>query len=405
MRRWLLALAIAVVASSMATASASAYSAPGPRWPGGTIRFHESLPKSYNWSLKKAVKTWNTSGVRIKFRKVKKRAKAQVTVGFGQTNGYQGYASVGYQPRAFVHLAGRGRLPKENRVSTGMIIAHELGHVMGLDHTKPGGCRLMEAVIEYQCYDARPGFYRCRWLSKDDVRGALRLYGGKAKRLPKKNCLLEPRPPALDGVRITGGEFVETPLTVDWSVPKGVRKGSKVSVGLYDASRCSGDKKATQYYGDEVPVRQGRWSDSGYADEGSFCVEARIVNKYGLAGPPTRIPLTRTYQPTPPPLIGDMVEYPDYYNDYVVEASVSEGAYLAVTYAPSGRCVTDYAAAESSGVVEGGFAYADEAAPGRWWVSGVPPGRSCLSFFAVAFDGGPSGPVTREIDHVDRPAE
>jgi hypothetical protein len=38
-------------------------------------------------------------------------------------------------------------------------------------------------------------------------------------------------------------------------------------------------------------------------------------------------------------------------------------------------------------------------------VSGVPPGRSCLSFFAVAFDGGPSGPVTREIDHVDRPAE
>ncbi|MCB0900469.1 MAG: hypothetical protein KDC40_16790, partial [Actinobacteria bacterium] len=95
--RRLAAVAIGVFLALGIATPAQAYNAPGPRWPGTTIRYFETLPKSYDWSLREATKAWNRSGARVKFRQVKSRPKAQVVVGFGDTHGYAGYASIGLQ--------------------------------------------------------------------------------------------------------------------------------------------------------------------------------------------------------------------------------------------------------------------------------------------------------------------
>jgi hypothetical protein len=383
---------LAAGAVVLSAAPAAAYDAPGPRWPGSTIRFHETLPKSYDWSLRRAVATWNTSGARLRLREVKSRSRAQVSVGFGDTFGYGGYATVGRQPGAYVRLSGRGRLDPDSRVMTGAVIAHEFGHVLGLDHVESRGCRLMEPVIESRCIDAPPGYYRCRWLSEDDVRGAVRLYGGSVKKLSRKYCLLEPKPPRLAGVRVAGGPHPQVPVTVEWEPSRTARKGSFVVVAVYAASRCSGDERALQYGRGNVRPRVGTWTAPlGQFPPGDYCVEVRVVNRYGLEGPETRVPLALTRAPTPAPVIGEFAEYPEPYTDYLVRVDLPADTYLEVAASASGRCATSLDRAQLVSAYQQG--------EGLWALYGVPPGPSCLSFFAVANDGGTSTPVTREVVH------
>ena len=68
LRRMLVLVVAAVVAAMVAAtvAPAAAYNAPGPRWPGKTIRYYDTLPKNWDWSVQQAVRTWNRSGVNMK---------------------------------------------------------------------------------------------------------------------------------------------------------------------------------------------------------------------------------------------------------------------------------------------------------------------------------------------------
>lgn len=318
---------------------AAAFEAPGPRWPGSTIRFHETLPKSYDWSLKKAVRAWNTSGARVKLRKVNKRSRAQVKVGFGNTYGNGGYASIGRQPGAYLRLGGRGPLDVENRATASALIAHEFGHVLGLNHTAEGKCRLMESLIKSECLDGPVGYYKCTWLSKDDVRGVLRLYGGRAKKPKKKYCLIEPKPPGVAGVRVSAGG-PRGPIAVQWDPPGKARKGSHIRVGIYAPERCSGDESAPGLAFDEVSTQTGRWTeDSNSVWPGEYCVEVQVVNRYGLGGKVTRVPFTLQRATGPAPVIGDLFEYPaGEWADYLVEARIPEDASLLVAVAPPGQC-------------------------------------------------------------------
>ena len=63
-------------------------------------------------------------------------------------------------------------------------MAHELGHVLGLDH-EDRFCATMNSYLldghpEY-CPAAPAGKWICRLLRTDDVRGAVRLYGGTVR--------------------------------------------------------------------------------------------------------------------------------------------------------------------------------------------------------------------------------
>ena len=387
------AVAIGVFLALGIATPAQAYNAPGPRWPGTTIRYFETLPKSYDWSLREATKAWNRSGARVKFRQVKSRPKAQVVVGFGDTHGYAGYASIGLQRGAYVHLV-RGRLRVEDRANMGRLIAHEFGHVVGLDHARPGGCKLMEAAWPSDCREPRrPGLYNCRWLAKDDIRGAVRLYGGRV-RLSKLFCPQEPKPPQLRDVRFSGGDTVDSPLTVTWSAPEGVRAGSKVEIGVYEASKCQGGTSDNRYGGAVLPVGAQRWTDDTYVaqENGTYCYEVRIVNRWGLGAPPIRQQVTRTPVPPAPPVIGAIVEYPDDSYDYSVDVTLPGDTDLHVDAAQ--QCTTSYDQSR--------WSIADPLQDGRWGLYDVPTGPVCLTFYAVDWDGLASTPVTRQVVHSPR---
>ena len=384
---------------------ASAYNAPGPRWPGRTITFHETLPKSYDWELRQAVKAWNTAGAKVRLRKVKSRARADVQVGFGDVPGaFSGYSSIGRQPNAYLHLrrdsGSRQTVDASSRIFGAMLLTHEFGHVLGLDHVGSGredDCRIMEPMIERRCFDIQPGYYPCRMLKADDVRGVIRLYGGKFRKPSKRLCLLEPAPPEVPDLRVTGGESPESPVKVTWGMPRPPRPGSKVEVSLFSAPNgcSSGTAQMDWLSGDTLPLAAGRWVEPGddlRRRPGRHCVQARIVNKWGLAGPTSSREITTAPPFVAPPQITDLVENPEY-ADYEVTALIPADARLVATLAASGQCRTSF----------------DEntdqpldiwpTGAGTYLLYGVPAGASCLSFFTRSVDGYYSAATTREVVH------
>lgn len=396
--RWRGAIILAVPLLLVPAAPGAAYNAPGPRWPGHTIRYYNAMPSKFDWTVRQATSAWNRSGAAIRFREVGSRRAAQVVVAFGDTQGYAGYATIGRQPGAYAHLA-----PSQKNGGAGVqpvlarLLAHELGHVIGLDHVGSKGCPVMQPVPGSGCKQPESGYYNCRWLARDDVRGAIRLYGGKVRKPHKQFCLLEPRPPDLRDVRFSGGTSTQSPLEITWSVPTGVRKGSTVAVDIYEPGRCNGDSRSGLLDSYTADVTARRWIDDSRTagQPGSFCYEVTLANQYGLRSSPVRSLVQRTQPPVAAPVITELLEYPDGYSDYLVRASVEQDADLWVVSAASGACVTvydpdQYPLGYSSGV-------------GEWTLFGVPVGRSCLSFFAVASDGRASPVVTREIDHAPRP--
>ena len=189
-------------------APASAYKLGGQRWPGKTARisYYDATPSSYRASVQQAILAWNTSGVRIKFVKAKTRRRAQVLIHKGPAIGPgTGFASVGYAQNASVEL-NKGGMDQWDYAG---IVAHELGHVIGLDHPSRG-CAAMTPAVYMFCKPEFPPHawqWRCRLLQRDDLNGAKRRYGGRTRLRPSMWCDKAPpagAPPALSVVQLSG---------------------------------------------------------------------------------------------------------------------------------------------------------------------------------------------------------
>lgn len=389
------AILTAVVGITLtATVPAAADNAPGPKWPGHTIRYFNAMPAKFDWTVRAATSNWNRSGAKVRFKEVSRRSAAQVTIAFGDTKGFAGYATIGPQRGAYAHLApyqragGGGPDPV-----LGRLLTHELGHVIGLDHVGQSGCKVMAPTPGNGCAEPPTGYYNCSWLAADDIRAAISLYGGKVRKPAAKYCLLEPRPAALD-VRIVGGDSVTTPAEISWTVPAGVRPGATVSVRVYEASRCTGNTDAPWLDGDSgIPVAQGSWQDqtSYAARAGSYCYEVVVSNRFGLESAPARLLVSRS---VPAPIVGEIGPSPNLYDDYHVAVTLAEGMFLQAMVSPSGACATAYDRFAPDYVFKRG--------EGVWALRGLPEGASCISFFAVDSEGTASTAVTREIVHTFR---
>lgn len=190
MRRHIAVWVVALVAVAAVAAPAQGYRLAGHRWPTRTIRYHNAT--AYKDAVRAGVQAWNASGARVRFRETT-RGKAGLQIRYSGS-GCGGSGSVGrrvnYHPTVFL---GRGC----ESSSMPLIATHELGHILGLSH-EDRRCATMSSAVGLRCPRVPLYMWRCRLLEADDVRGAIRIYGGTVKpRNPVRFCPLfaVPDPP------------------------------------------------------------------------------------------------------------------------------------------------------------------------------------------------------------------
>lgn len=190
-----------ITAALLALAPAAAHASPAPRiadrpgaraashiqgkrWPGRRITYWNGS-KANRVYVARAAKAWNTSGIRVRFVPARSKRRAQVWI--HQQPGFCfGFAQIGYSRyvrHANVDLSGTTCQEEQT-----VLVAHELGHILGLGH-EDRFCALMNSTVQGQCTRPRdPWRWRCRVIERDDLRAALRLYGGHARKLHRTYC-------------------------------------------------------------------------------------------------------------------------------------------------------------------------------------------------------------------------
>jgi hypothetical protein len=178
--RFRLALLVALAATLLAS-PADAYRFEGGRWQTHTISYYTETA-AFRWSVDAAAYAWNTSGANVRFVKAPSRASANVLIG-SRYYAHAGDAQVEFLGKRIV-AATVGIQTGHDRYETALIAAHELGHVLGLDH-ETRLCAAMNPTVGDDhttlCPPPPPGQWTCRLLQPDDVRGAVALYGGTVR--------------------------------------------------------------------------------------------------------------------------------------------------------------------------------------------------------------------------------
>jgi hypothetical protein len=176
MRTTLAALLLALVL----VPGANAYTFLGARWQNTTITYYNEVP-AYTWAVDSAAFAWNSSGAHVRFLK-SSRSNAKVLLGVQWFR--PGGETLPNMRGGRIYGAKVGIRNGLDRYIMALVVAHEFGHVLGLNH-ETHTCATMNPVLvvdhPQRCPAPPSGMWVCRLLRSDDVRGAVSLYGGTVR--------------------------------------------------------------------------------------------------------------------------------------------------------------------------------------------------------------------------------
>lgn len=305
----LIAGLLAALALLALPAQSSAYKTFGTKWPGGRVTYYNGI-KAYDPAVKAAVRAWNNSGARVKLIRVSKK-KARVKIRYMPDSSCRGLARL---PRAKRTTNATIYLPKPTAPAAcrdvftmTIIAAHEFGHVLGLNHENRR-CAVMNSTGNRAggalCAEAGgtpPWLWRCRILEPDEVRGAIRIYGGTYRASKFKSsplCQIYPDPPpagivSADDSGAGDNIVVQLQRGADGVVPPFLLEqfaGGAPSVYVgYRRDVCPAIDTATLYsWEPTVPgqVTQPGTIASGVAP-GNYCVSVWATDAIGKPSAPT----------------------------------------------------------------------------------------------------------------------
>ena len=296
MRPWP-AIVLAAFALVLVTAApAAAYNLDGHRWPSRTITYLNTT--KYKAEVAAAAKAWNSSGARIRWKPVRRNAAVVIRLS-RQTSALPGYAQWA-GGRGTITLAQDLRFAeeiREGRTFAAKVIAHEMGHIMGIDHVKRG-CAVMNTNFPKACPLPKEHWrYRCRFVEADDIRGVIKLYGGRMRKLPGPYCDMVPQLRAPTDLAVIPGTAGPT---IRWRNPTGASLQTTV-VRSADSCPPRPDDETTSHVGDVEP-RPGAMSsvtDTSLTASGRWCYAVFATDTQNRKGRVATVVYDYTAPPAP----------------------------------------------------------------------------------------------------------
>ncbi len=306
----LLALAVVGAAMLVGPGAASAFNFQHPKywWAGHPAKityFNEA--KRQAKEVRKAVSIWNSSGIKARFVKVNSKRRAKLVIiphkgscGSGLANVNFSTPTGGLATKATIDFTTEPSKQCSQVVTT--VLAHELGHVLGLGHENRR-CAVMNSLNTALSTDwigpihcrTPPGTWYCRVLSPDDLRGARKLYGGKTKLRKRESCPLPDTPePTPEPTPVTNPGAVKSlsvsPVSgrdptalVRWELPS---KNAPKRLALYlGGPNGSCPSRTGSGASRSVTVSAtSRRHEFTVGEAGTFCVTAVSLKSNGSAG-------------------------------------------------------------------------------------------------------------------------